>query len=530
MAREPSPYQRTHDALRARGYHDGYATFRDETIHSQHTIVESIQTLQGGLPSIDLVEQDAHADTVAGGFRLTHTIGEGGMGKVYAAHQPVLAREVAIKRVRPGKSVKNTKSAAAALVHEAQLLARLEHPNVPPVHTLGCDASGNPVLVMKRVRGVTWNEIASNRDHPWWDQVSGDQLAWQLRVLIQVCNVIAYAHTRRILHRDIKLDNVMIGHFGETYVLDWGAAVTLDENGEYSSSSFSGTPASAAPEMVLSESPLTVATDVYLLGALLHELMTGRPRHAARSLRSMLRSAVASKPVVYKAQVPRKLAELCNRATHRDPTKRPPTAIEFRDAIETHLEHRVASSLLDTADGLLSRLRERRSRVLAGGSAKGGPNSQGHDPIHSLAIRCRFAYEQVLTAAPEFEHARRGLAACLSLQVQHSADKKNYQAARTLLFELTELSELDAEHVRGLEAYIDERERTHRERRDELTTQVQHALVDRLRVAEDDLVKLRNELTRLKAGKTPQTSDDPADGNEVTERMQRRGKKKKENF
>ena len=428
-----------------------------------------------------------------GPFSLTSLIGEGGMGKVYAANQPVLAREVAIKRVRSGNNAANS---AAALIQEAHLLARLEHPNIPPVHALGRDAQGFPALVMKRVRGVTWSDIATEPEHRWWKRVTGDRLTWHLRVLINVCNVIAYAHSRRVLHRDIKLDNVMIGSFGETYLLDWGAAVGLDEHGEYSTTLFSGTPANAAPEMVRCDAPLSAVTDVYLLGALLHEVLTGQPRHAARSLKEMLRSAARSHPFNYASHVPKKLAELCNRAMHRDPAKRPARAALFREEIETFLEQRGASRLLDAADQLLAQLREHRQQGFAHEDAPEGNERRRDDLFHGLAVRCRFAYEQALSAAPELEHAYRGLAECLVLQVQQTAENRNYQAARTLLRELSELPSSSAKQIAELDGYIAEQEQSHKDRRDELATQVHHALVDRLRIAEENLRQLQSRLGR----------------------------------
>ncbi len=490
MARTRSPFGRTLELLGSCNYSDGHQSFRDETVLLQHTHVEAVQAGDRPLPLIRLYDDDD--DAAGGGFQCTHAIGEGGMGKVYAAHQPVLCREVAIKRVRPEKASSN---ATDALIQEAHLLARLEHPNIPPVHALGRDANGQPLLVMKRVRGVTWSDVASTPEHSWWDRISADHLTWHLRVLTQVCNVLAYAHSRHVLHRDIKLDNIMIGSFGESYVLDWGAAVALDENGEYSTKVFSGTPANAAPEMVRCDTPLDATTDVYLLGSLLHELLVGRARHASRTLRGMLRSAAYSKPIQYPADVPKQLADLCNRATHRDQRQRPATAALFREELESFLELRVASDLLEQAEHLLEQLRELRDNIVA---IPAGQHTQARDLLleqfHALGIRCRFAFEQVANAAPQYEHRSGGLAKCLRLQMLQAADNQNYQAAWSLLTELSEVHEISEELSVNLASYIREKERTHHERRDELSTQVQHALLDRLQSAEETVLALQSKL------------------------------------
>ncbi len=161
-------------------------------------------------------------------FAIHGTLGEGGMGIVRLASQTALGRHVAIKSVRPDGPVQ---TAARALMREAWVTGALEHPNVVPVHTLGKDAEGLPMFVMKRVHGTSWRELICGTE-PLPEEHRDAPLDFHLRVMQQVCNAVAFAHSKGVLHRDLKPDNVMIGPFGEVYVLDWGLAVSLDEGAE----------------------------------------------------------------------------------------------------------------------------------------------------------------------------------------------------------------------------------------------------------------------------------------------------------
>ena len=109
-------------------------------------------------------------------------------------------------------------------------MSTLEHPNILPIHSLGCDGSGSPMLVMRRVQGVAWSQLLLDSSHPMWKSYSGtDRLDFHLDVMLQVCKAMSYAHSRGIIHRDLKPENVMIGEIGEVYVFDWGIALVTRE-------------------------------------------------------------------------------------------------------------------------------------------------------------------------------------------------------------------------------------------------------------------------------------------------------------
>lgn len=272
---------------------------------------------------------EAAAEASQPDLTLVRTLGEGGMGRVHLARQRSLDREVAVKGLKRGA----TSRVAVALVREARTTGALEHPGVIPVHALGLDERGWPVLVMKRVDGAPWCDLLGDPSHALWSTRGDDEPLWSnLEILLRVCETVQFAHSRGVLHLDIKPENVMVGAFGEVYLVDWGIARRMDEGEDADVAGIVGTPAYMAPEMVIG-SELSPRTDVYLLGATLHQVLTGRARHHGTDLQSVLLAAAVSDRVGYSADVPAPLADLCNRATARDPEGRPADAGAFRQEV-----------------------------------------------------------------------------------------------------------------------------------------------------------------------------------------------------
>jgi eukaryotic-like serine/threonine-protein kinase len=307
-------------------------------------------------------------------------LGEGGMGRVFLARQHSLDREVAIKTLRRSASDKER----AALLSEGAITGHLEHPTIIPVHALGIDSEGEPVLVMKRVEGVEWSELVDKPDHPAWGDDPRDRLTAHLEILMQVCNAVEFAHEKQILHRDIKPQNVLIGRHGEVYLGDWGLAVRLDRDWE--PQPLCGTPAYMAPEMVVG-GVVDPRTDVYLLGATLHHLLTGAPRNGGSRPSEALLDAMRSAPFAYPPSVPEELAELCNRATACDPNDRPAGARELKQGIADYLAHRSAIALGRSAVERVGKLRR-----LVGEGALGDAAVQ--EEIDRLAVEARFGLTQ----------------------------------------------------------------------------------------------------------------------------------------
>jgi serine/threonine-protein kinase len=375
-------------------------------------------------------------------------LGEGGMGRVLLARQRSLRREVAVKIVRPDVA---DAALVEGLLGEALVTGALEHPSVVPIHALGRDDDGRPVLVMKRVEGVVWSDLIAAPRHPAWariDPASDDHLTAHLGILMQVCNAVHFAHSRGVLHRDIKPDNVMIGEFGEVYVLDWGIATALDPLGAARPAGpLVGTPAYMAPEMASDERVLDVRTDVHLLGGALHTVLTGKPRHEGETLLEVLLAAAESRPYAYPADVPAELAAISNKATSARREERHPTALALRVAIAEHLRHRGSIALSDEARVLLEELRALRISAAASG------RDLDLGAQHRLITECRFGFLQALRAWKDNRAAESGLAACLEVAIDHELSQKNAEGARVLI---AELPRPDAELERRLLALDDE--------------------------------------------------------------------------
>lgn len=235
-------------------------------------------------------------------YAIGSEIARGGMGIVFAAHDQVLNREVALKTVRPNLAL--SQSAFNRFTIESCITGRLEHPGIPPVHDLGRLPDGRPFLVMKLVRGRTMADLLAARGD------LSDRDRW-LRTFEQICDAVGFAHAQGIIHRDLKPANVMVGAFGEVQVMDWGLA--KDTHGSRTVSagdgeaggrdpgsdltqagSVLGTPSYMAPEQARGEiDRIGPATDVFALGAILCVILTGRPPYAGESSREVLARAAS---------------------------------------------------------------------------------------------------------------------------------------------------------------------------------------------------------------------------------------------
>ncbi|MCB9634104.1 MAG: serine/threonine protein kinase [Sandaracinus sp.] len=226
-------------------------------------------------------------------------------------------------------------------------------------------------------------------------------LEWHLRVLLQVCRALSYAHARGVVHRDLKPENVMVGAFGEVYVLDWGIAVALEDDGSgrlplaKDATSVAGTPAYMAPEQLGGDDPrITPRTDVYLLGGMLFELLTGRPPHVGECLRDILASLFAPPPL--DEGVPDELARIVRRAMDVDPEGRFENVDQLRLSVEGFLRHTDARRLAAKADAL-------------GAKLVAAQREGAEELAETHFAEARFAYRTALDAWPGGEEAREGL-------------------------------------------------------------------------------------------------------------------------
>lgn len=351
-------------------------------------------------------------------------LGRGGMGVVHLAVQNSLQREVAVKTLHDEAQ---DGVARRRLLREAWVTGSLEHPNIVPVYDLGHDGDGRPRLVLKRIDGALWSELL--RDPFAVRESFGvrDTLDWHLRTLAQLCSAVAFAHARGVIHRDLKPENVMVGHYGEVYLLDWGLALPLEEAAQRPvgarAGSFSGSPAYMAPEQLPDAvHPLGPHTDLYLLGAMLYEVLHGQPPHQGTTLEEVLAQVRASAPPI-DPELPRALRELLQSCLAVDPAERPASAEAVRFAVVDHLEHRHVEAVVERALLQLEEL----ERALDGDDA-----ARRHD----LLGACRFGFGQALELDPEHPRARGGLTRALCGMAERALADDDLGAAGLLVEEL----------------------------------------------------------------------------------------------
>jgi WD40 repeat protein/serine/threonine protein kinase len=267
-------------------------------------------------------------------YEVLDVLGQGGMGLVSAARQTSINRTVAVKVLRPDKLA--DLSSRQKFLSEAVVTGELEHPNIVPIYDLGKDQHGALFYSMKRVKG-----------RPWDTNLRRKSQAENLEILMKVADAVAFAHSRGVLHRDLKPENVMLGDFGEVMLMDWGLAISVDQASK--TANVAGTPAYMAPEMATGESgKIGVASDVYLLGAILYDIVTGSPPHGGRTVMECLTAAARNELAV--PEEPSELLQIALRALATRPEDRYQSVGEFQAAIRDHHAHSESIRLSERAE------------------------------------------------------------------------------------------------------------------------------------------------------------------------------------
>jgi tetratricopeptide (TPR) repeat protein len=314
------------------------------------------------------------------GYRVLGEIARGGMGRVLAANELGLDRDVAVKVLLPGAN-------PGRFVRESKITARLPHPGIPPVYALGNLDDGSPFLAMKLVAGQTLSVEMKSGDRPRLVQA-----------FAQVCQAVGFAHSRGIIHRDLKPSNIMVGAFGEVQVMDWGLAKDLtipevademrtanDDAGGAPGESTDhrteaglvlGTPGYMAPEQARGE-PTDVKSDVFALGGILCAILTGHPPFLGKTTREVVQRAAAADLADTLERlgscVDAELVALCRRCLSPSPADRPANGQAVADGVTAYLnsvQERLQAVERERAIAAAKVVEERRRRklLLIGGS------------------------------------------------------------------------------------------------------------------------------------------------------------------
>ncbi|HEX2571460.1 MAG TPA: protein kinase [Polyangia bacterium] len=303
----------------------------------------------------DSVEEESDTeDALEERYQDLGEIGRGGMGSIHRVEDANLLRQVAMKILEP--SLARSPMHIQAFLEEAQITAQLDHPNVVPIHELGIYQGHTYYFTMKLVEGQT----LSRRVRACKGTLRTPSVLHELlSIFLKVCDAIAFAHSRGVLHCDLKPSNVMVGHYGEVYVMDWGLSRLFSHGGgppvdaprpvrllglaprSLVQSGISGTPAYMSPEQALGEE-LTEQTDVFGLGAILYYILLCEAPFDADTVEESMRRAARVElspldPETSGLTVPPGLYRIVTRAMARRPADRYASVLELKREVERFL-------------------------------------------------------------------------------------------------------------------------------------------------------------------------------------------------
>lgn len=283
--------------------------------------------------------------------------GEGGMSLLLEAFDSNLMRSTAMKVLREDK-IKD-EHAAGSMVVEAQTTAQLDHPNIVPIYELGMDKKKRLYFTMKKVYGKALHEIIGEQEIS--NRTESD-LFRLVQIMLKVCDAVSYAHSKGVLHRDLKPDNIMVGKFGQVYLMDWGVASVKEKEDlpaaaqdipeakkrkqyrikKEKSGSVVGTPCYMAPEQALGDlDAIDERSDIFSLGGIIYEILTGTPPISGDTLIQMVRSARKCEIQIPDERVdfplPIGLVRIAMKAMSKDPSDRYQSVEELKNELESFL-------------------------------------------------------------------------------------------------------------------------------------------------------------------------------------------------
>jgi eukaryotic-like serine/threonine-protein kinase len=280
-------------------------------------------------------------------YMFIREIAKGGKSLIQSCKDLYLSRVVAYKTLRPEfahDEIENTR-----LLREARVSALIQHPNTLPIYEIGRDRKGHYYFTMKLIHGYTLREILDFRER--YD------LTQLIEVIAQIAHALAYAHAHGIAHRDIKPENILVGPYSEVLLLDWGLAKVWSKDGRTSDDEthdvmalhnsdksmtghgkLQGTLCYMSPEQIRRDPDISFSTDIYSLGSVLYELLTGQTPFESDltyEILDMVQNKVPPKPSeISKYPIPKMLEKLCMQCLAKDPGGRPASMKDFIQVLQ----------------------------------------------------------------------------------------------------------------------------------------------------------------------------------------------------
>ncbi len=325
---------------------DRLAQLMEEHADAETAVGEvSTQSPTGTLKAVATQERPALRHLAGPRYHVRELLGRGGVGEVVATLDREIRRTVALKTLT--RATATDPVLVNRFVEEARLTGQLEHPNIVPIYDLGAAPDGQPFYTMRVVKKTSLRDVLEHADQrAHWPMMR------LVGVFLQVSRALAYAHSRGVLHRDVKPENVLLGDFGEVYLADWGLAtlaeaaeITLHEKGSMPPPAMTGsggTPGYMAPEILKGDwHDVDQRADLFSLGVMLYEILTGRRPFQGESLAVLIVATCEQTP-----RLPRELApgcpllleDLCMELLSKDKAKRPPSADDVVRRVEEFIE------------------------------------------------------------------------------------------------------------------------------------------------------------------------------------------------
>jgi serine/threonine protein kinase/tetratricopeptide (TPR) repeat protein len=356
------------------------ATIVDEVIASLSRDVAETEPLSSGNDTAPV------SATTCTRYEQLKFFRRGGLGALYRATDEALHRETVVKFMN--EQCEKDPSLIAQFKVEAEVTGRLDHPGIVPVYGIGQDWQGRPFYVMRLINGRELKQAIQDYHHGDPLKHAGghrrQMLCNLLEHLASACNTVAYAHHVGVVHCDIKPANIMIGKYGETFVLDWGLATNFERTSTYyslneptmrphngtgssSSGQRGGTYGYSSPEQILTDGPIGPTSDVYSLGATLYEIITGQAPFNGRdsNVRDLIRNGEFPPPRKLQRDVCPRLEAICLKAMALAPQARYPTAKLLADDITNWIRDEEIIAAPDRWLDRLSRLGRRHRGLTA---------------------------------------------------------------------------------------------------------------------------------------------------------------------